>query len=121
MILAWDSMGALMCGSNRPCPTPLPGKTRDITFLAGKIGDIGDVGPTQKVMAQGVGTKVDVMFRVFPGRGVGRGRFEPHIRNFYLFFLMCGSIFWCTIPPTGVPWVKINIAVMFGGSGRNYQ
>ena len=28
-----------MCGSNRPGPTPLPGKTGDITFLATKIGD----------------------------------------------------------------------------------
>ena len=30
----------VMCGSNRPRPTPLPGKTGDITFLADKNGDV---------------------------------------------------------------------------------
>ena len=33
--------------------------------------------------------------------------------------IMCGSIFWFPIPPTGCPWVIFIMAVMFRRSGRN--
>ena len=61
-----------MCGSNRPCPNPLPGKTGDIIFFAAKIGDSPGVGHTRVVMSRGR-DMIHVMSPVLPGRGGGEG------------------------------------------------